>query len=126
MNLVYHNKTISNMFDNFNGMVEISKKYNIILENQNDYASIDFIIKLFNTEKSEYLLFSQTGEFNQNYSPGDVNGDGITNILDVVMLVNAVVGSAQLDFSSESAADINQDDILNVLDVVQLVNLILE
>ena len=126
MNLVYHHKTISNMFDNFNGMVEISKKYNIILENQNDYASIDFIIKLFNTEKSEYLLFSQTGEFNQNYNPGDVNGDGITNILDVVMLVNAVVGSAQLDFSSESAADINQDGILNVLDVVQLVNLILE
>ena len=52
---------------------------------------------------------------------GDINGDGINNVLDVVSLVNCVLG----DGCEICAGDMNQDGILNVLDVVLLVNTIL-
>ena len=52
---------------------------------------------------------------------GDLNGDGINNVLDVVLLVNCVLGEE----CNECAGDLNQDGILNVLDVVLLVNGIL-
>ena len=51
---------------------------------------------------------------------GDLNGDGILNILDIVSLVNLVLAS---DY--EESGDINQDGTLNILDIVSLVNLIL-
>jgi len=52
---------------------------------------------------------------------GDLNADGINNVLDVVSLVNCVLG----DGCEICAGDMNQDGILNVLDVVLLVNEIL-
>jgi len=51
---------------------------------------------------------------------GDLNNDGILNILDIVSLVNLVLSG-----NYESAGDINQDGTLNILDIVSLVNLIL-
>ena len=55
----------------------------------------------------------------------DVNLDGTTNILDVVQLVQFVLGN--INFSDEQIdnADFNQDGAINVLDVVSIVNLIL-
>jgi len=52
---------------------------------------------------------------------GDINGDQIVNILDVVVLVNIVLSGQEYDES----ADINGDGILNVLDIVVLVNIVL-
>ena len=51
---------------------------------------------------------------------GDINSDGLVNILDVVQLVNIVLLN-----QFESLADINSDDLVNILDIVQLVNIIL-
>ena len=51
---------------------------------------------------------------------GDSNSDGIINVLDVVTMVNLVLGSGYQD-----VADMNGDGILNVLDVVTLVGIIL-
>ena len=53
--------------------------------------------------------------------PGDVNGDGLLNILDVVALVNIVLGYAD----PVDSGDLNGDGSLNVLDVVALVEIIL-
>ena len=55
--------------------------------------------------------------------PGDVTGDGIINVLDIVGLVNHILGTALLD--ETCAADYTGDAIVNVLDIVGLVNLIL-
>ena len=52
---------------------------------------------------------------------GDIGGDGVINILDVVSLVSLV-----LNFEYDIVADMNQDGVLNVLDVVNLVGIILE
>ena len=52
---------------------------------------------------------------------GDINLDNTINVLDVVILVNIILGSSE----ETSNADINLDGIINVLDVVTLINLIL-
>ena len=57
--------------------------------------------------------------------PGDINNDSILNILDIVLVVNFVMGSDTPTASEFSAADLNSDGILNILDVVTLTNLIL-
>jgi hypothetical protein len=53
--------------------------------------------------------------------PGDLNDDGMVNVLDVVVLVNIVLGQA----GEDPAGDLNGDGLINVLDVVILVNIIL-
>ena len=55
-----------------------------------------------------------------NEIAGDINDDGILNILDIVSLVNLVISGEY-----EDSGDINQDGTLNILDIVSLVNLIL-
>tara|TARA_A100001015_G_scaffold273589_1_gene329182 strand:- start:6321 stop:9767 length:3447 start_codon:yes stop_codon:yes gene_type:complete len=52
---------------------------------------------------------------------GDVNGDDILNVLDVVQIVSAIVNS---ETDSIDCADMNADGIINVLDIVQIVGLI--
>ena len=52
---------------------------------------------------------------------GDLNSDNLVNILDVVILVNMIIGSE----NQTENGDINQDNEINVLDIVLLVNLIL-
>ena len=56
---------------------------------------------------------------------GDINFDGILNVLDAVLLVNAVLNPGLLDDAEFQAADFNTDGFLNVLDVVSLINIIL-
>ncbi len=65
----------------------------------------------------------------QKYSPdylmditlGDLNGDEILNILDIVVLTNLILSGDD----SIPAGDLNQDATYNILDIVILVNLIL-
>ena len=52
---------------------------------------------------------------------GDLNADGIPNVLDIVLLVNLVLGSSE----PGNCSDVNGDGILNVLDIVLLVNIVL-
>tara|TARA_X000001036_G_scaffold75983_1_gene67511 strand:+ start:461 stop:1795 length:1335 start_codon:yes stop_codon:yes gene_type:complete len=52
---------------------------------------------------------------------GDINNDSSIDVLDVVLLVNVVLGLSQSE-----GTDINQDSMINILDVVQLINIILE
>ena len=52
---------------------------------------------------------------------GDLNDDGSVNVLDVVVLVNIVLGIEE----ENSSGDLNGDGVINVLDVVILVNWIL-
>ena len=51
---------------------------------------------------------------------GDVNGDELVNILDIITIANIV-----LDGQYDEAADINNDGSVNILDIVALVNIIL-
>lgn len=55
---------------------------------------------------------------------GDVNGDGLVNIADVVAIVNYILGNTP-DVFYEDAADMNEDGDINITDAVRLVGNIL-
>ena len=56
---------------------------------------------------------------------GDINNDGIFNVLDIVALVNFVIDSSEISGQELCAADLNSDGIINVLDIVSLVNIVI-
>jgi len=56
---------------------------------------------------------------------GDVNDDGQLNVLDIVQIVNYVLGNLEFSNSQISSADVNIDGLVNILDIVTLVNMIL-
>ena len=68
----------------------------------------------------DFVVFPPLGG-SEECSSGDLNGDDINNVLDVVLLVNCVLG----ENCEICASDMNQDGVLNVLDVVILATLIL-
>ena len=56
---------------------------------------------------------------------GDVNTDSIIDILDVVNLVNFIMGNSQPTFEQEYLGDLNQDNIINIQDIILIINIIL-
>ena len=58
---------------------------------------------------------------NPDFIQGDLNGDLILNILDVIIIVDII-----LNQESNDLADINGDGEVNILDIVALVEIILE
>ena len=56
---------------------------------------------------------------------GDVNFDSEINVLDIVIIVNHILGTDLLSGDAAVAADYNEDTEVNVLDIVQMVNIIL-
>ena len=56
---------------------------------------------------------------------GDLNYDSQLNILDVIILVNYILGESNPDETQFISADLNLDEYLDVLDVILLVNIVL-
>ena len=61
-----------------------------------------------------------------NYCPdafiiGDISGDELVNILDVILIINIILGIDEIN----DLADLNYDNDINILDIVQIVNIIL-
>ena len=52
---------------------------------------------------------------------GDINQDGSIDILDIVLIMNMILGTSLIN----TYADINQDGFVNILDIVQMVQLII-
>ena len=76
------------------------------------------------TEWMIWVLNQLTGN-NQDGILGDINVDGVINILDVVIMANFILNSQTPTDLEYTASDLNSDETLNILDIVQLVNLIL-
>ena len=51
---------------------------------------------------------------------GDVNGDGVINVIDIVIVVDLVLSN-----NYDAIGDVNADGELNILDVVVLIDLVL-
>ena len=63
------------------------------------------------------FLFNQIDNISLS---GDINNDGLVNILDIVEVVNVVLSNLY-----DENADINEDNSVDILDVVMLVNIII-
>ena len=75
-------------------------------------------LEVFLSDNSSSL---QSIQFAVNSMPGDINNDGILNVLDVIQVVNIVLASEY-----NQVADFNSDGTIDVLDVIQLVNIIIQ
>ena len=84
------------------------------------------IIQYANNEIDfEWMLYVIDELLGGGVAAGDINFDDSIDILDVVMMVNIILGNFNPTDDQYNAADLNTDDVINVLDVVQIVNLIL-
>jgi len=95
-----------------NGYYAISSEhFNVIFDAAEELATTH----LSNQIENPYL-----GTIYKSIKIGDLNGDGIVNILDVIAVVNLVLGGEY-----NNSADLNSDGNMDILDVVLIVNLIL-
>ena len=112
------------MFDFHEGQIELgpNDSYELSFDVSNleiDYSMINFSVwPIYHDYALKELFFDVQ---NNSQILGDLNVDGLVNILDVVMLVNVI-----LQGESNLFADINFDGEINVIDIVQLVSIILE
>ena len=56
------------------------------------------------------------------FAQGDVNHDGVTNISDVIMLINYILNEDG-DICN-TCADVNTDEVINISDVIELINIV--
>ena len=61
-----------------------------------------------------------------DYIPGDINQDEIIDILDLVMVVNYILGIQDFETIQIYASDINEDGLINIQDIISLINIILQ
>ena len=92
--------------------------YLVILDYNGNYIDDIDVFSLGNSEKSQ--IRSILEEYYQQSIIGDVNGDSVINVQDIVLTVNLVMSGEY-----NSSADLNSDGVTNVLDIVQIVNIIL-
>ena len=89
----------------------------------NQEGSISYANNEIDTEWMLSVIYDLIN--NSNGLIGDINQDNIINVLDIISLINFILGSQIPDDSQIISSDINEDQIINILDVVMLVNLIL-
>ena len=70
-------------------------------------------------------IFLDGGEIISDCVPGDVNGDENIDVLDIVTIVNFIMGQDTPDDDEFCASDYNEDGTIDVLDIVALVNFIM-
>ena len=59
-----------------------------------------------------------------DWQMGDINSDNIINVLDIINLINYILGTIFPEECEYVVSDINSDSNLDILDVVLMVNLI--
>ena len=73
-----------------------------------------------------YRIYFYEEEEEEEINLGDVTQDGTINIVDVILIVNAILELQDLNEEQLQLADINDDDIINIVDILILMNMILE
>ena len=56
---------------------------------------------------------------------GDINNDGLLDILDIVSMINIIIGSPDMSDLEICASDMNSDGVIDILDIVTLVNIVM-
>ena len=59
------------------------------------------------------------------FQMGDINTDGVVDILDIVMIVAYIIDGTPFTEPQEFVADMNMDGIINILDIMSIVYFIL-
>ena len=86
---------------------------------------VDTLYLFWSDERNgNYEIYFSKGE-SMSIIPGDANQDLTVDILDVVLIINFVLGQQEPTNPQFMASDINLDNIINIQDIILLVNIIL-
>ena len=111
--------------DFFEGQKEVLKTWHVLDSANEEEIIRTWQIAFYQQNKPNPFILDETlierAYFYDGILIGDLNEDGLLNILDLVMLVNIIL----YDEDGSPAADVNGDGVYNVLDVVMLANIIL-
>ena len=85
-------------------------------------------IKIGPNQKIWYVNYEQDEVIRIDYNtlPGDVNFDEIVNILDIILVVNIILGNSDPTPSEWNAANLNGDSTINILDIIIIINIVLD
>ena len=97
---------------------EFHKKL-IIIGHDGEYLG-DILLNSLSTTAKNYIRNIIAQNYQEPALLGDVNGDAVINVQDVILIINLILGGGD-----NSSADINSDGFIDVLDVVLVVNAIL-
>ena len=100
------------------------------------YSSVPF--EVINLESGQLTLYynNGSGPAPQAYSMfltlgdweplllGDVNNDGLINVVDVITIVNFILNNAEPTSTEFYISDMNEDGLINVVDIISFVNVI--
>ena len=62
----------------------------------------------------------------EQWELGDINQDGGHNILDIILIIDYILGNQEFTQEQLELADMDGDGTINILDITQLINIILE
>ena len=70
------------------------------------------------------MVFNENISYPFNRAKGDINGDEIVNILDILLFVNSFFDNLSFTADESWAADMTSDNTLDITDIVFLVNFV--
>ena len=94
------------------------------LPNPGEYSGQWSLLNPLTNEPAQTITWTQT-VVDFGVARGDLNGDEVINVQDVVQLVSIILGDLTPTPTQLYAADLNEDQAVDVTDVVSLVHLIL-
>ena len=98
---------------------------NYIQKDQIIYMHDDILYLFWSDQRNgHYEIYLSKGE-NVTITLGDVNQDLSIDILDIILVVNFILGQQNPDNTQFFASDLNSDSIINIQDIILLVNIIL-
>jgi len=110
--------------------IDIPDCYDATIPFQTTATTIDYYVFASDgSGRSETLPMAGSFSFDVDgveYTPGDVNTDGLVDILDIITTMTFVLNQASPDPLQFESADLTCDGTLNVLDLIALVTLIVE
>ena len=98
---------------------------NQIQKDQIIYEYNDTLFLFWSDQRNgNYEIYFSSGQ-NVDVIPGDVNQDQSIDVLDVVIIINFILGIESPDNIEFFASDINDDNHINIQDIILLINMII-
>ena len=89
------------------------------------YKQNDILYSFWSDNRNgNYEIYFSKG-LNESILPGDINQDDFIDILDIVIMINIILGQHQPDTQEIITADLNNDNLINIQDIILLINIIL-
>ena len=111
-----HQKTdiIKNVYLNGNEIAEDELKAQPIKANDELLVTLTCTA----TDSSRHYKLTTINIQGSEFVPGDVNGDGTIDVLDVTLAMRQALELIELNPEQKTAADVNKDGLVDVIDVV--------